>query len=80
MAKKKPAFLQRLSADKRRGHGARRTRDEEYPPRRRPRRGTGDGRTDRGEEEKEEIEQRTKYLWSEINAIIQTLEGDTPCS
>jgi hypothetical protein len=55
----------------RRGHGARRTRDEEYPPRR----GSGDGRADRGEEEKEEVR-----LWREINAIIQTLEGDTPCS
>src|SRR4051812_42262195 len=64
-----------LQRPKRRGHGARRTRDEERPPRRRPRRGTGDGRTDHGEEEKEEVR-----LWSEINAIIQTLEGEPPCS
>lgn len=55
----------------RRGHGARRTRDEERSLRRRPRRGTGDGRADRREEKEEEVR-----LWSEINAIIQTLEGD----
>jgi hypothetical protein len=70
-----PVATEDLQRSKRRGHGARRTRDEEYPPRRRPRRGTGDGRTDRGEEEKEEVR-----LWSEINAIIQKLEGDDSCS
>jgi hypothetical protein len=70
-----PVATKDLRRSKRRGHGARRTRDEERPPRRRPRRGTGDGRADCGEEEKEEVR-----LWSEINAIIQTLEGDDSCS
>jgi hypothetical protein len=70
-----PVATEDLQRSQRRGHGARRTRDEERPPRRRSRRGTGDGRADHGEEEKEEVR-----FWSEINAIIQTFEGDTPCS